>query len=182
MTRKHIKTRIKLFPAILKLLLGAAGIVTLTTAVSFTIKILTEPTAFNVVSVLMFSFIGFFFIGIGPATVSAYSIDDQTLTESILGVIKRHTDLTEIQSYSLRQGGNRYRTSDLLILNKKNGQTIFIDSFGQKNFKAFRLEIAKLLPYDFNAKPNYWTKFYRVSVISLCIWFALMLGFIITGR
>lgn len=182
MTYKQTRTRIKLLPTLLKLFLGVCGIFMLTAASSFTIKLLTEPTAFNFVSVLMYSFIGFFSIGIGPATIATYSVDSQTLTENILGLIKKRTDLREIQCYALRQAGNRYRTSDQLILNKKDGQTIFIDSFGLRDFKEFRLEIGKLLPYDFKAKPNYWTTFYKVSVIWLCIWLGLMITFMMIGK
>jgi hypothetical protein len=182
MTDKQIKTRIKLLPTLLKIFVGVGGLFMLTTAADFTIKFLSEPTAFNFVSVLMFSFMGFFFIGIGPATIATYSVDGQTLTENILGLIKKRIELREIESYALRQAGNRYRTSDQLVLNKKDGQTIFIDSFGLRDFKEFRLKIENLLPYDFKTKPNYWTKFYKVSVIWLCIWVGLMIIFIVIGK
>lgn len=182
MTDKQIKTRIKLLPTLLKLLAGAVGVFMLIIATGFTIKILNEPTGFYFVSVLMFSFMGFFFIGIGPASISSYSVDGNMLIENIFGLIQKRTYLSEIRCYALRQGGNRYRTSDQLILNKKDGQTIFIDSFDQKDFKVFRLEIEKLLTYDFNAKPNYWTKFYKVSSIWLGIWVGLMILFMMIGK
>ncbi|NJN43064.1 MAG: hypothetical protein HC811_13380 [Flammeovirgaceae bacterium] len=127
----------------------------------------------------MFSFMGFFFMGLGPVSIATFSTDGIALTENIFGLIKIRTDLAEIQCYSMRQARNGFGSFDQLILNKKDGQTIFIDSFDQADFKAFRLEIENLLPHDFKAKPNYWTKFYKVTAIWLGLWTGLMIIFMI---
>lgn len=154
----------------------------LTTAVSFTIRIFNEPTPFNFVSVLMFSFMGFFFTGLALPSIRTFSTDGQILTENILGLIKTHTDLKEIQCYCIKQASNVFGTFDQLILNKRDGYTIFIESYDQNGFKELRLELESQLILDSKAKPNYWTKFIRASAIWLCIWIGLMIIFMLAEK
>jgi hypothetical protein len=176
------KTRIKILPTILKFLIGAFGLYMLTTLAEFGEKLISNPTGFNFVSVLMASVLGFFFAGLGLSSIKTFSTDGKFLTENILGLIKIRTDLKEIDCYYIRQASNAFGTFDQLMLNKRDGQTIIIESYDQKDFKDLRLEIEKLLTLDFKAKPNYWTKFYKVSAIMMGIWIGIMLIFMAIGK
>ena len=93
MTDKEVKTRMKLLPTLLRLFIGAMSLFLIVTAVNFSVKLIHDPTAFNFVSVLMFSFMGFFFMGLGPISIATFSTDGQTLTENIFGLFKKQTDL-----------------------------------------------------------------------------------------
>lgn len=121
-------------------------------------------------------------MGLGPVSIVTFSTDGEVLSENILGLFKRKTDLKEIQCYAIRQASNAFGTFDQIILNKRNGQTIFIESYDQKDFKEFRLQIEKLLTLDFKAKPNYWTKFYKMSAIWLSVWIGLMVILMTLGE
>jgi hypothetical protein len=125
---------------------------------------------------------GFFFFGLGPISITTYSIDKKELTENILGLFKKQTDINDIETYRLRQSSNGFGTFDELVINKKDGQTIFIQSFDQADFKEFRIEIEKLLKYDNATKPNYWTKFYKASTILLTIWILIMVTAMLIGK
>ncbi len=182
MTDKEINTRVKVLPTILRLFLGAVSVSMLVIAISFSRQIFSEPTAFNFVSVLMFSFMGFFFMGLRPISIMTYSTDGQVLTENILGLFKTKTDIRDIDSYRLRQSANGLGVFDELIINKREGQTIFIQSFDQADFKEFRIAIEKLIKYDSTIKPNYWTRFYKASTILLAIWLLIMLTAMLIGE
>jgi len=181
MTDKEIKTRVKVLPTILRLFLGLVSISMLVVAISFSGQIFSEPTIFNLVSVLIFSFMGFFFLGLGPISITTYSTDGKFLIENTLGLFQRRTDFKDIERYKLKQSSNGFGAFDELIINKRDGHTIFIQSFDQADFKEFRLEISKLIKYDNETKPNYWTKFYKASTIFLTIWVLTMVIAMLIG-
>jgi hypothetical protein len=182
MPDKEIKTRVKVLPTILRLFLGVVSVSMLVVAISFTRQIFNEPTIFNLVSVLMFSFMGFFFLGLGPISITTYSTDGKVLIENTLGLFQRQTDLKDILRYRIKQSSNGFGAFDELIINKRDGHTIFIQSFDQADFKEFRLEIEKLIEYDNGTKPNYWTRFYKASTILLTIWLVIMATAMLIGR
>ena len=179
---KETKTRIKILPTILKLFVATGGLFILSTLSEFVEKLISDPTGFNFVSVLMASTMGFIFAGLGLTSIRTFSTDGKILTENILGLFKIVTDLKDIDCYFMKQASNVFGTFDQLMLNKNDGKTIIIESYDQKGFKEFRLELEGLLTHDFKARPNYWTKFYKVSAIMLGVWIGIMLIFMAIGK
>lgn len=175
MTNAEVKTRLKVIPTILRVFLGVMSLILFTVAVSFLTRLINDQTPFVFISVLMFSFLGLFFLGLGPASIATFSFDGKTLRENVLGMFESATEIEEIIGFSVKQAANGFGAFDQIILNKRDGKTIFIESFDQINFKKLRIELEKRLEYKFDNKPNYWTRFYKFSAIYMGCLIVLMI-------
>ena len=165
-----VKTRLKILPTILRLLIGITSLAILTLALFFSKEFISKPSSFSIVSALTCFLIGYLFLINGLFSIKTFSIDKQSLKIKILGgIFWNHIGLSEIESYIRKKNYIIFGPFDELILNKKNGKTIFIQSFDQNNFEELSKAVEELVVYDNNLKANYWTNSNQIGIIGLLI-------------
>ena len=172
-----VKTRLKIRHAIFKLILGFGGIFILLVSLIFINELIKKPSMVSFLAFLMYSGMGFFFMGFGFISIKTFSINENYLNEIYFGIIKFKTQISDIEFYKCRKQSNKLGFFDELVINKGNGQTIFIQSFDQTNFYNFQKAVDKYLVKNDSIKPNEWTIFIRIVVSWLAI---LVITMIIT--
>jgi len=176
-----IRTKTKIFPLILRLLLGLIGLAMLILAFLLTIELFNEPSEYYFIGILTYLTLGLLFIGVGILSIKTYSINDQILKESTLGgLIVRKTKLSEIDKMKIRRTLNGIgKEIEQIILNFKNKKSIFIQDFDQKNYQNFKIEVEKYIEIDDQIKPNYFTRFWKIMIIIITIWIISLISLLI---
>ncbi|NVN96501.1 MAG: hypothetical protein HXX18_14590 [Bacteroidetes bacterium] len=161
----------------MRLFAGIVGICGLLFISVLVRSLINEPSTLILLMTIVYSTLTFLFIALGLFSIKTFKIDDNVLIESFLwGLIKRKNSLLEIENFKSQMTSNKFGTFEELIINKKTGETIFIQEFDQKEYKEFKNKLKQLLIEDNTIEPNYWTNFYKIVCVFLVIWYALMIG------
>jgi hypothetical protein len=176
-------TGLKVLPTILRLVVGLVGLGGLLFLSVIVRHLINEPTTLLLVMTIVYSTLTFLFLGLGLFSIKTFRLNDKEIVESfLLGLLKRKTPLGEVENFKSHMTSNKLGTFEELILNRKTGDTIFIQEFDQKGFGELKSRLTQLLTEDKTIKPNYWTHFYKILVIMLVAWYGLMIGLtIISG-
>ncbi len=175
-----VKTRLKIFPTLLKLFVGIIGIFGLF-FLSVIIKgLFMEQTYLLLVMTIVYSTLTFLSLGFGLFSIKTFLLNNHEISENYLfGLLKIKTSVDKFESFKSHMTSNNLRTFEELVLNKKTGDTIFIQEFDQKKFEEFKVKLSTLVKEDNNIKPNYWTRFYKIATVMLILWYLLLIGLII---
>ena len=145
-----IRTRLKIFPLILRLILGLIGLSLLILGLSLAKEFIQELSESHIVEILTFLSLGLLFIGVGLLSIKTYSINDREIIENILGgLINRKIELSEIDKMKIGQTLNGVGIRiEQIILNLKNGTSIIIQDFDQNNYTDFKMEVERYIEND----------------------------------
>ena len=176
-----IRTRLKIFPLILRLILGLIGLSLLILGLSLAKEFIQELSESHIVEILTFLSLGLLFIGVGLLSIKTYSINDREIIENILGgLINRKIELSEIDKMKIGQTLNGVGIRiEQIILNLKNGTSIIIQDFDQNNYTDFKMEVERYIENDNKIKPNYFTIFWKIMILIIGVWIITMTSILI---
>lgn len=176
-----IRTKQKIFPLLLRLVSIIFGLIFWTLVSVYTRERLEEFSEPLLVGILAFISLGFLQIGASIFSIKTYSIDENKIVVNILwGLITRKIELREIKKMKFEQTKISFgKEVQQIILILKNGSSVFIEESEQKGFDEFRKEVDKFVELDNGIKPNYWTKYWKVTLIVIAFWMVVMLFLLI---
>lgn len=174
---ERVATRLKTLPTTLRLLVGLIGLGGLYFLIEIVRHLIVDPTTLLLLMTIVYSTMTFLLLGLGLFSIKTFELENNCIVEIILwGLIRIKTPIDEIENFKAQMTSNRIGTFEELILNRRNGGTIFIQEFDQRGFNELKHRLSSLLTLDKQIKPNYWTGFYKLLSIMLVIWYGLMIG------
>ena len=174
---ERFDTELKILPTIIRLVVGLVGFGGLLFVSVIVRHLINEPSTLLLVMTIVYSTLTFLFLGLGLFSIKTFRLNNKEIVESYLwGLLKRKTPFGEIENFKSHITGNALGTFEELILNRKTGDTIFIQEFDQKGFGELKDRLTQLLTEDKTIIPNYWTHFNKILVIMLVAWYGLMIG------
>lgn len=170
------KTSPRIFSLIIRFIIGLFGIIMWTLVFFLAKDLIKEFSESLFIGLLTFFSLGLLFIGTGFLSIKTYSINNKQLVEHTFGgLVKIKIELNEIEKMKIGQALIGFgKTVEQIILNLKNGTSIIISDFDQRNYNGLKAEIEKNIEYDDKIKPNYFTKFWRIIIIVFSTWIVLM--------
>ena len=175
-----VNTKLKILPTILRLFVGLIGLCGLLFISVLVKSLIEEQTYLLLVMTIVYSTLTFLSVGGGLFAIKTFQLDNNEISEIFLfGLIKIKTSIDKFESFKSHMTSNKLGTFEELILNKKMGDTIFIQEFDQKRFEEFKFKLSSLVTEDENIKPNYWTRFYKIAAVMLIFWYILLLGLLL---
>lgn len=180
---ENFKTGLKTLPTILRVVIGLIGVAGLPFLFVIVRALIHEPTTLLLIMTIAYSTITFLFLGFGLFSIKTFELGNRELIESFLwGLFKVRTPLEGIEAFKSHMVSNKLGTFEELIVNKKNGDTIFIQASDQRQFPELKSRLTQLFREDKAIEPNYWTPFIKISAILLVIWVGLMITVKIIGQ
>ena len=164
-------------PTALRLFLGLISIAGLFLLIFIVGQLIKSPTSLLLVMTITYSTLTLLVLGFGLFSIKTFSLDNEQIEEHFLwGLFKVKTPIADIKNFKILNKLNGFGSFEEIIINKQNGGTIFIQEFDQKRFKEFKNKFSALSTIDNKLKPNYWTNFYKTSLVMVAIWIGLMIG------
>jgi hypothetical protein len=174
MDRFH--TRPKVLPTVFRLFIGLVGVCGLIFLFVVVKALIVDPSTLLLVMTSAYSTVTVLFLGFGLFSIKTFQLGDNELIECFLwGLHKRRSQLREIAAFKSHKASNKLGTFEELILNKRNGDTVFIQEFDQRRFKELKSRLSQQLTEDNTIKPNYWNGFYKTLALLLLTWYGIMI-------
>ncbi len=176
-----ISTKITILPFVFRIVIGLVALVALTLSFVFFLEFIREQSDFSIIGALAFFSLGFIFLGAGPFSIKTYTINNQKIVERTLGgLFNKEIKFSEIDKMKFNQTLIGFgKKVEQIVINLKNGSTLFIEDFDQKGFYDFRAEVEKFVEKDNRISPNYLTSFWKKAIIIIAIWISVMVAVLV---